>query len=241
MGAWGLESSSNDNCWDMIGNALRNASHDGVSLITPLTAVAIANYAYKHLISKKREKPTRYGQFTYRPVRKAKEAALGCVVHLLAQGCTVQPKILKVATAFAKQLLRDKEYLANWRGDRAQVLRQEIAAMRAASEEGGRERSATFLVCSSESVQRVRQRYGERPHRDEGERTLVGERQPIRSAVYVPGAIATGHSFQTIFGAVQLALKRQCAVQTVNRAGDNVYAKFQVSLDYEQLPTPRGI
>lgn len=132
MGAWGCESCSNDNCWDMLGNALDKTGKKEISIhkITQPQANVVVEEVQKHL-----------GKKNYKGSAKDEESidALGCIIWLINHGLTVDVKILKLALETAKKVLADKDHIDTYcdRGEREQCLKDEVEAIQAAIKHGG--------------------------------------------------------------------------------------------------------
>jgi len=117
MGAWGLESCSNDGCWDALYvGGVSNMSDAKQDEVTPcLNILAERDWCGKD------------------------EKFLGCVVWFLSHGLIVEKNHLEKAKEVAQALLDNKGYLDSWSPPegRAENLRKEIKDIEDAMKNGG--------------------------------------------------------------------------------------------------------
>jgi len=105
MGHWGIESCSSDNCWDRMGN-MKNI-HECTS----------------------REISGALRAFGKVKGYDDREEYLGVAIWGLNHGCTVRASQLRKARMCAKALLKAKDYLENWSGNRKAAIEEELAAI----------------------------------------------------------------------------------------------------------------
>lgn len=107
MGAWGTDSCSSDDCWDLL------QAED----IFNMTAAEVSTSV----------------ESAMRDERARKDARLGVVIWCLTHGWPVERAHAEKALKFARELLTDKDYLGEWSSprERKASLLKEIAELEA--------------------------------------------------------------------------------------------------------------
>ena len=121
MGAWGYESCSNDSCWDALHvGGIKNIHGVKQHEVTPcLEVISIENSDC------------------------SEEDFLGCVVWFLCHELTVEQSDLEKAKKIAESLIKDSDYLSNWRNieERKFHLSQEIKDIEKAIKNGEKDKN----------------------------------------------------------------------------------------------------
>jgi len=116
MGWWGLESCSNDGCWDLLGNGGIEDIHE------PLQEDV--EKCLERTFSKKDEGYRNYYNDDER---------VGVVIWLLDHGMVISDKYLKIAEEIHTQLLQSPdEYFDAFTGDRKSFVEQELEIIKGA-------------------------------------------------------------------------------------------------------------